>query len=200
MRKGVPSALSASPQMTSCGAEEAGPGGPEPGARSLLSRSERGRSRRGDKLLEDRGKFFAAVFAAFASNDQQQVKFKKVLLKVSGDNVFSAELPEKFQTCPISGAVCREECRDMPAESGETGNKRDNSVPDGPRCSLRVVGLKRDPADRWSHHRDPSPIWAGKVCQCGICFVFDSRKPTTLLFGPLLLSLQLRAARAKSIQ
>lgn len=73
-----------------------------------------------------------------------------MLLKVSGDNVFSAELPEKFKTCPIFGAVCREECRDMPAESGEKGNKRDNSVPDYPRgflWSLWVVGLKQEPAE-----------------------------------------------------
>lgn len=49
-RKGSASALCASPQLTSCGAEEAEPGVPEP------SRSEWGRSSRGDKL-EDQGNF-----------------------------------------------------------------------------------------------------------------------------------------------
>lgn len=42
----------------------------------------------------------------------------------------------------------------MPAESGERG------------------GWAEGPG----HHRDPSPLWAGKVCQFGIRFVFDSRK------------------------
>lgn len=59
-RKGSASVLCASPPLTSCGAEEAEPGGAEP------SRSEWGRSWRGDKL-EARGNFLQL----FSSHSRQ---------------------------------------------------------------------------------------------------------------------------------